>query len=62
MFEQMTRHKFNVKYEDGRKGDVKDSVGNNVRAKVALEWEPDTTLYAGLLALLKWRGVECKIE
>ena len=62
MLDQMTRHKFTVKFEDPRKGEVKDSIGNNVRAKVALEWEPDTTLYSGLVALLKWRGVECKIE
>jgi len=59
---QMSRHKFIVKYEDARQGDVKDSIGNNVRAKVALEWEPDTNLYDGLLSLLMWRGVECKIE
>ena len=62
MLEQMTRHTFSIKYEDARKGEVKDSIGNNVRAKVALEWEPDTPLYSGLHSLLKWRGVECKIE
>ena len=62
MLDQMTAHKFKVVYEEARKGDVKDSIGNNVRAKVALEWEPDTTLYSGLQSLLKWRGVECKID
>lgn len=62
MLDEITRHKFNVTYEEPRKGEVQDSIGNNVLAKVALEWEPDISLYDGLLSLLKWRGVECKIE
>lgn len=62
LFQEMTRHKFIVKHEDARQGDVKDSIGNNARAKVALEWQPEITLYDGLLSLLRWRGVECKID
>ena len=62
MFEEMTSHKFITKYENPREGEILHSIGNNVRAKVALEWEPDTTLYEGLRSLLKWRGVECKID
>ena len=62
MLEGMTRSKFIMKYEEARKGEVRNSIGNNVQAKVALEWEPDTTLYDGLLSLLRWRGVDCKID
>ena len=62
IFQQIARHKFIVKYEDAREGEVQDSIGNNVRAKVALEWEPDISIYAGLEAMLQWRGVECKID
>ena len=58
----MTRHTFTVKYEDARDGEVKQSVGNNTRALVSLEWEPAIRLYEGLESMLKWRGVECKID
>ena len=58
----VARHSFAVKYEEARKGEVKDSIGDNARSKVALEWEPEITLYGGLESLLQWRGVECKIK
>ena len=59
---KIARHKFNVKFQEARDGEVQDSVGNNARAKVALGWEPTINLYEGLQSLLQWRGVECKIE
>ena len=62
ILEEFTRHKFNVKYENARSGEVKNSVGKNVLALVSLEWEPAVSLYEGLERYLKWRGVECKIE
>ena len=58
----ITRYTFGIKYEEQRKGEVKDSSGVNVRARVGLEWEPATNLYDGLESLLRWRGVECKNE
>ena len=58
----ITRYTFGIKYEEARKGEVKDSSGVNVRARVGLEWEPATNLYDGLESLLRWRGVECKNE
>ena len=58
----ITRYTFHIKYEDARKGEVQDSVGQNVRARIGLEWEPAISLYDGLESLLRWRGVECKIE
>ena len=60
--EEMCRHSFKVKYEEAREGEVKQSVGNNTRALVSLEWEPAILLYQGIERLLRWRGVECKIE
>ena len=62
MLEQMCCQKFTVKYDNERNGDVKDSIGDNARAKAALDWEPGTTLRDGLLSLLLWRGIECKID
>ena len=62
IMEEMCRHSFKVKYEDAREGEVKQSVGNNTRALVSLEWEPAILLYQGIERLLRWRGVECKIE
>ena len=62
IFEQFSRHKFGVKHEDARVGEVKNSVGKNTRATVSLEWEPTVELYEGLERYLRWRGVECKIE
>ena len=62
ILQELSRHTFSVKYEDGRDGEVKHSVGNNTRALVSLEWEPAIGLYEGLDRLLRWRGVDCKIE
>ena len=62
ILQEMTRHTFAIKYEDAREGEVKQSVGDNTRALVSLEWEPGINLYEGLEKLLRWRGVECKIE
>ena len=62
ILQEMARHKFTIKYEDARDGEVKQSVGNNTRALVSLEWEPAIDLYEGIERLLRWRGVECKIE
>lgn len=54
--------KFKVFYEDARDGEVKHSVGDNTNAKLVLGWKPEITLGAGLMELLAWRGVECKID
>lgn len=56
------RPKFKVYYEDARDGEVKHSVGDPTNAKLVLGWKPEITLGAGLMELLAWRGVDCKIE
>lgn len=62
ILQEITRHSFAIKYDDARDGEVKHSKGNNTRALVSLEWEPSIRLYEGLKSMLRWRGVECKIE
>ena len=62
ILQEMTRHSFAIKYEDARDGEVNSSVGNNTRALVSLEWEPAIGIYEGIEQLLRWRGVDCKIE
>ena len=62
ILQELTRHSFAIKYEDARDGEVKHSSGNNTRALVSLEWEPAVRLYEGLESMLRWRGVECKID
>lgn len=47
---------FLVKYEDARI-EVKDSIGSNTRACVALNWKPSITLREGLNKTLRWRGL-----
>lgn len=61
-FQNVVKYEFNTQYKDSREGEVKNSIGNNVSAKVALDWEPDISLYDGLRNLLQWRGVDCKLE
>ena len=48
---------FRINNEDGRQGEVKDSIGNNTRALVGLEWAPAINLREGIRRTLKWRGV-----
>ena len=59
---EITGRKIDTKMLPPREGDVKHSVGDNGRAKTMLGWHPETDLREGLESLLKWRGVECKIE
>ena len=46
-----------VNNEDARQGEVKDSIGDNTRALVGLEWAPAINLREGIRRTLKWRGV-----
>jgi len=62
ILQEITRHSFAIKYDVARDGEVKHSRGNNTRALVSLEWEPSIRLYEGLKSILRWRGVECKID
>lgn len=62
VFQKMTKNDFDVKYEKSREGEVRTSVGDNKKASDSLEWKPAVGLYEGLERMLKWRGVECKIE
>ena len=48
---------FRINNEDARQGEVKDSIGNNTRALVGLEWAPAINLREGIRRTLKWRGV-----
>jgi len=45
-----------VKFEEARK-EVKDSIGSNTRAAVALDWKPSVTFREGLNNTLLWRGL-----
>ena len=62
LFKEMTKHSFEVKHEKAREGEVRSSVGINQKALDSLEWKPAVGLYEGLESMLRWRGIDCKIE
>jgi UDP-glucose 4-epimerase len=47
---------FQIKHEEARQ-EIKDSIGSNTAAAIALEWKPSVTFREGLNKTLRWRGL-----
>jgi len=62
VLQEFTKEKLEVKHVNPRSGEVQNSVGNNKKSFDSLEWQPTFGLYEGLERMLRWRGIDCKID
>jgi UDP-glucose 4-epimerase len=54
IMENIIGKKAKIKYIEKQKGDVRDTLADVYKAKVALQWEPHVTITHGLIHFVEW--------